>query len=119
MDRWTEMLSSISPMYDVIVARSSTPASVCSETCGTSVQRPRGRHGGNVDGAAVPGERGLPSPPVPLVPQRRGASAGLQNQSQVHQLLLQHQPRHRRPGETLQGGAWDDKGAFDASYIVN
>lgn len=74
--------------------------SVCSETCSASVQRPRGRHCGNVHGAAMPGERGLPGPAVPLVPQRRGAPPGLQNQPQVCQLLLQHQPRHWRPGET-------------------
>lgn len=72
---------------------------VCSETCCTTVQRARDGHRGNVDRAAMSGERGLSCSTVPLVPQQRGASPGPQEQPQVCQLFLQHQPWHWRPGK--------------------
>lgn len=72
---------------------------MCSQTCSAEVQRSRGRHSWNVHRAAMPGEWGIPSSTVPLVPQQRGAAPGPQSQSEVCQLLLQHKPGHRRTGE--------------------
>lgn len=86
-----------------LVQQSLVVLSVCSEARCSSLQRAGGRHGGHVDRAAVSGERGLPCSPVSLVPQQRGASSGSQNQPAAGQLVLQHQPRHRGPGEELEG----------------
>jgi len=76
---------------------------VCSEACCTAVQCAGGCHSRNVHWAAMSGEWGLPCFPVPLVPQQRGASTGSQKQPEICQLLLQHQPRHWRPGTRDRG----------------
>lgn len=75
---------------------------VCSETRCAAVQRAGVCHRGNINGAAMFGERGLPGPSVPLVPQQRGASSRSKNQPEIRQLLLHYQPGHWKLGKKAQ-----------------